>query len=250
MTFTSYDDVTASLIPSDATHCSYYATGRYANLGAIQRQCPHAKLMPVLTVPGDIPPFDQIVGSEHGVSIDIENTDWTPADAGPFAQKCVAAGIMPVFYCSLSMAGEVLASLHAAGIPRDHFKLHTAHWTGQPHICTGIASAYGTVDADATQYTDQALGRSLDASLCKDNYFSGLGRAPQRKQKHPSGVMNANVSIDWSKPPGHKGSIRGTKGTWKAGTDQPLEVFQISVDRHGVWRIAPIPNDTPPLGHK
>jgi hypothetical protein len=202
MTFIKYDDTNAALIPSDAVACSYYANGRYANLNAVRKQCPHAKLLPVIVIPGVIPPLKELVGWENGVQIDVERTDWTPQQAGTFAKACLSQGVSPHIYSSLSDVPAVVASLHAAGIDRSQYKLNTAHWTFQEHICSGIHTVIGPVDADATQFTDKMFGRNLDASLCKDDFFGSTVKPPPAPKppapKRPSGVAHFEGTFDFA----------------------------------------------------
>lgn len=162
MTYTSYDDVDASLIPPDAHHCSYYANGRYANLGAIEKQCPHALLVPILVMPfsGN---YKEIVHWEHGLYVDVEATDFTPETGAAEMKKILEAGIYPGAYHSLSGMQDVVNALGAEGLRRDQYGLHSASWNGIPHIDPGM---------NATQYTNHANGQSLDASLCGEGYFN------------------------------------------------------------------------------
>lgn len=247
--FTAYDDVTPGLIPSDATHCSYYGNGPFANLGPMRAACPHAILSPCL-LRQPVADYKQYDFWEHGLSIDVEPSLFTPAEAASIAASAKRQGVMPRVYFPLSWAGEVVAELNAAGLKRGDVQLHTAHWTGVPHICSGITgTAWGTIAADQTQYWDQALGRSLDANLCHSYAYGPWGKpAPQPSQKYPTGQARAELTIDYSKPVGHRISVHGTHGSWVAGLEQELELMQVSFDRHGNWRIAGVPNTTKPLG--
>lgn len=179
-TFSSFDDTSASEIPADASHVAYYADSQFANLIAVRRQCPHAKVMPILAQAGLIPPLKQLVGWEHGVEIDVENTDWTVAMSPRFVHSCLAAGVPARIYVSLSQVPLLVDALSAAGIPRDRYMIRSANWDGVPHIDPGV---------EATQYTNHAMGHPLDESLNEARYwatpaggpsFRGTGRVAVR----------------------------------------------------------------------
>jgi hypothetical protein len=65
----------------------------------------------------------------------------------------------------------VLAALARAGIDRSQVRLWTAHYTGHAHLCTATCGFGFRWTADATQWTDRALGRNLDESVCTDSFF-------------------------------------------------------------------------------
>lgn len=169
MTFAMFDSTEASQLPSNAPAVAYYADSQFANLAACLRQAPHAKVLPILAQAGEIPPLKELVGWQRGVEIDVENTDWTPAESPRFVEACLKAGVPPRIYCSLSVVPQVTGALMAAGIARDRYKIRSANWTGQAHIDPGV---------EATQWTDHFNGRNCDASLCEDSYFASQPAPP------------------------------------------------------------------------
>lgn len=250
--FTMYDDVTASLIPTNAVAAAYYGNGPFANYGSVRARLPHAILAPTMlrAFTGDL---HQINDWQHAVSWDCEPSLFSAQDAGNLVRLTRAQGVMPRLYFPLSWVTEVVASIAAAGFKRSDVMLHSAHWTFVPHICSGIVtSEWGTISMDSTQYTDRALNLSLDASLCAPHCLGPFGTSPkpkpQPKQRYASGQARAELIIDYEKHVGHRLSVQGTKGTWHQGTEQGLELMQVSFDKDGAWRVAGIPNNTKPLG--
>lgn len=181
--FTMYDDVNASLIPSSAIAAAYYGNGPFANYGAVRARLPHAILAPTMlrAFTGDLKTINDW---EHGVSWDCEPSLFTAQQAGELVRLTRAQGVMPRLYFPLSWATAVVSSIAAAGFKRSDVMLHSAHWTMVPHICSGIATReWGVISMDSTQYTDRALGLSLDASLQAPHSLGPFGPKPQPKPK-------------------------------------------------------------------
>lgn len=156
---TMFDDVTVSLIPTDAKAAAGYVNGNYTTWPQIKAGPWPYKLSIAVNASAD------------ARCLDVEPGDATPADAPAWFKRQTPAA-KSVIYCSVSQGDSVIAAMAAAGIARSQFKLWTAHYTGTPHRCTNscYSGFHGT--ADATQYTDRALGRSLDASSVAPGFFS------------------------------------------------------------------------------
>lgn len=166
---TMYDDVNVSLLPADATHIACYVDGTYENQAAIRARFPKARLLTI-----------DVRGSyRNGDCLDVEPGDATNADAvGWFkAREGHTSTPKPVLYTSASNVAALVATMTAAGIARDRYYVWSAHYNGIPHICGGC----GYPTADGTQWTDHALGRSLDQSLM-EGYVFGAGPV----QQHPN----------------------------------------------------------------
>lgn len=91
----------------------------------------------------------------------------------------VARGVRrPVIYASVSTMESAVRPVVAA-LPgaRAAVRLWTAHYQSVlgPHICGPSTCGQLGVDADGTQWTDSALGRVLDESLLRGDFF---GSAP------------------------------------------------------------------------
>jgi hypothetical protein len=70
---------------------------------------------------------------------------------------------------------SVIAAMTAAKIPRSAYRVWTAHFTGVEHIEPG---------SDATQWTDHALARNLDQSLCVSDFFTDPPAKPAVNPPH------------------------------------------------------------------
>jgi hypothetical protein len=124
------------------------------------------------------------VSAEHDADcLDIENGDASPAQAPAWVRRQKARGVKkPVVYSSVSQMANVLGVLKASGIKRSQVRVWTAHYTFRAHRCDRDCGYGFNTTADATQYTDKALGKNLDASLISDEFFdAGVPVAAKRK---------------------------------------------------------------------
>lgn len=162
MPLTMYDSVTLTEIPRDAEAVAGYVNGRWPTYPKLVTLFPHAQHLSIA------------VNARYDADcLDVEKYDATPAQAPAWVRRQQARGIkQPVVYCSVSDALTVLSVLAAAGIKRSQIRLWTAHYTKTPHRCTAGCGFGLTTTADATQYTDTAQGRNLDASLVADTFFA------------------------------------------------------------------------------
>lgn len=161
MTFVMYDDVNLKLIPKDAKVVAGYVNGRWANYADSVKGWPDARHVSIA-----------VTAEADADVLDIERGDAFPSQAPTWVRRQFSRGVeRPGVYCSLSDAKKVVDILSLSGIPRRKYKLITAHYNGEPHICTK-ACGYGMpTTADGTQFTDRALERSLDESLLADTFF-------------------------------------------------------------------------------
>lgn len=157
-----YDSVTLSAIPADAPAVAGYTSGRFPTFPQIPRRWPNAKHLSIA------------VSSTHDAEcLDVEPGDATPAVAAGWVRRQQARGIKrPVVYCSVSAAPGLLATLAKAGISRSEIRLWTAHYTFREHRCSSACGFGFTGTADATQWTDKALGRNLDQSLVGPGFWA------------------------------------------------------------------------------
>jgi hypothetical protein len=158
--YVMYDSTELDQIPAHAQAAAGYTSGKWPTYNALVRRWPHAQH---LSIAVDV--------AHDADCLDIENGDATPADAPGWFKRQRARGLAkPKLYCSLSVVPAVEAEMERAGIHRSEYDIWSAHYTGVPHICgpsEGLSSP-----ADATQWTDKALGRNLDESLCSDAFFA------------------------------------------------------------------------------
>jgi hypothetical protein len=159
---TMYDSIDLSQIPADAAAVAGYVGGNWPTFAKLAGQFPHAHRLSIAVNAG-----------EDAACLDIEQGDATVDQAAAWVKRQQAHGgvARPVLYTSLSQAAAVLDALADAGIARADVRLWTAHYTGAPHRCTGACGSGFSDTADATQYTNQALNKNLDASLVADTFF-------------------------------------------------------------------------------
>lgn len=156
-----YDAVTVSNIPADAPAVAGYVGGRFPTFATLVQRFPHAHRLSIA-----------VASTQNAECVDREAGD-VPTQLVPgWVKRQQARGIKrPVVYASVSEMAAVLRELAAAGIPRSAVRVWTAHYTFHEHRCTSACGFGFTGEADATQWTDRANGRSLDRSLCRPGFF-------------------------------------------------------------------------------
>lgn len=168
---TMYDDVNVSLLPAGATAYGAYINGLYANEADVRRRFPTAKIIRI-----------SVTATDHrGDCLDIENGDATNEQAPAWfkAVEGKTATSKPWLYTSASNISALVAAMSAAGIRRDRYFIWAAHYTYNAHIC---GPTCGYPQADGTQWTDKANGRSLDQSLIADYVLPGYKPTPPAKK--------------------------------------------------------------------
>jgi hypothetical protein len=159
--FVMYDSVTVPDIPATAVAVAGYVGGNWPTFAQLVHDFPNAKKLSIA-----------ISASEDADMLDVENGDAVPQQAPAWVKRQHALGKRrPAVYCSLSLAWRLWLRLKLAGIRRSKVRIVTAHYTGKPHRCSPLCHFGFWTRADATQYTDRAFGRNLDASLCAPNFF-------------------------------------------------------------------------------
>lgn len=163
---TAYDSVTLGTVPSDAQALAGYTSGFWPTYGPMRTQFPKlAKAGRIMSI---------AVNVEHDADVlDCEPRDATPDQVPAWVERQLARGVKrPVVYSSVSEYPQILAQLKANGISRNEIRIWTAHY-GHEHLCSAKCNDFGFTDlADATQWTDKALGRNLDQSLCQDEFWN------------------------------------------------------------------------------
>jgi hypothetical protein len=160
-----FDDVTVSLIPADAPAVLVYVNGDYVTIHEVRRRCPQARLLPT-DVNGSAPHLARC--------LDVERGDAKPADCPRWFREHAVhrPHEIPVFYGSISTTiPQIVAALKAAGIKRNRYLLLAAHYNFAKHICGPKTCGYPT-RCDGCQWTDIALGQSLDESFVEDYFFA------------------------------------------------------------------------------
>lgn len=155
-----FDSVDVGEIPAHANAVAGYTSGLFTTFPTLEREFPHAYRLSIA------------VSSRHDADcLDIEAHDAEPGDAPGWYVRQRARGLLkPVLYASLSVVPSVEVAMRNAGIARHQYKVWSAHYTGHPHVCGEVCGLKNP--ADATQWTDHALGRNLDESLCEAGFFA------------------------------------------------------------------------------
>lgn len=160
---TMYDSVDLRQIPSGAAAVAGYVGGHWPTFGTLAAEWPNSTHKLSIAVNA----------SEDAECLDVERGDASIDQAAAWVKRQHARGIKkPVVYTSVSQASLLLRALGRAGITRSQVRLWTAHYTFKAHRCSAVCGFGFASRADATQYTDHALGRNLDASLCSPTFFA------------------------------------------------------------------------------
>lgn len=136
---------------------------------------------------GDQPNYDYVVATFPGAhhlsitlfpdrdadALDIENGAATVEEAAGWYERQVARGAArPCFYASASrMEAQVIPVITAARFPRGKVRLWAAHYGAGEHICAPGTCGLMSMAADGTQWTDTAMGKTLDQSLLEAGFF-------------------------------------------------------------------------------
>lgn len=167
-----YDDVNLSLIPRDAKAVAGYVGGRWPTWNRIKLAAmfPGAKKLSIA-----------ISASENAMCLDVETGDATPAQAAAWVKRQLALGngikhsngrTIPVVYTAASWGEHLISVLSSAGLRYGvDYLWWSAHYSFRQHLC-GPGCGFGIKrTAHATQFTDRALGRSLDESICSAGFW-------------------------------------------------------------------------------
>lgn len=151
-----YDSTSVAAEPDGALAYAGYFNGTYENLAELRARFPNAT---IVSITPD--------GAHGAMYIDVEPYDAVPADVPAFI-KAGGSG----FYCSASSVQACIDACSAAGIPRDSYRIWSAHWIGQ-HICGPASCGYPA--ADGTQYLSTA---GWDESAVASPQFFELPEPP------------------------------------------------------------------------
>jgi hypothetical protein len=159
---TMYDSVNVVELPTAAQAVAGYVNGKWPTYWTLVTRFPAARKLSIA-----------VSADRDADCLDVEQGDATPDQAPGWVKRQIARGVVrPVVYTSVSQAVVLLDDLARHGVKRSQVRLWTAHYTHKPHLCDSSCWHGFRGRADATQYTDRALGRNLDASLCSDGFFA------------------------------------------------------------------------------
>jgi hypothetical protein len=175
VTFSMYDDITLSLIPRDAiATAGYNPPSSWPTYSRLHAAFPAAHNVSIA-----------ISSDSRGECGDFEPGDMTPSEVGRWVRFDQAGGYeKPCVYSSYyEYVHEIRPALTADGIKRSTIFEWDADYTYQPHLDPGF---------DATQFTDRALGRSLDESLVSRDFLEKAA-VPAYVQPKPKPAPKAPV---------------------------------------------------------
>jgi hypothetical protein len=159
---TMYDSIDVAQIPADAQAVAGYVNGRWPTWTQVVKQFPTADKLSI-----------DVNGTAYADCLDVEKGDANPTQVPGWVKRQWGHGAKrPAVYGSLSEWPQIELALQDAGIKRSEIRVWTAHYTGREHRCSAACGFGFTGVADATQWTDKALGRNLDASLCSPTFFT------------------------------------------------------------------------------
>jgi hypothetical protein len=234
--FDTSDDPATTLAGLQVEAVAAYANGRYANYTAAARAFPAAKLLEI-----------DVAGQRVGNAGDFEQGDMPYSEVGPWASARLSQGVVrPVIYFQASSWAPVMQSLASAGVLRSQVRLWTAHYNGQPHLCSS-ACGFGVEQAvDATQWASpQAAGtvpsmygsRNIDVSLTADDFWGPAPPAPvpppfpgRNLQQPPT--MSGNDVTTWQTQMARRGWPLTVDGQYGPSSESRLPEVPGSGEAH------------------
>lgn len=153
-TATMYDTITLSTVPAKSFALAGYTSGFWPTYLPLRAHYPQAHVISIA-----------VTAAHHADCLDVESGDATPGQVASWVRADKAAGFpKPCVYSSYwEFVNEVRPALQRAGIARSQVFEWDADYTYVPHIDAGF---------DATQWTDHAFGRNLDASVVTYPFLS------------------------------------------------------------------------------
>ncbi|MDI5965708.1 hypothetical protein [Streptantibioticus silvisoli] len=128
MTRTMYDGVTVAHLPTGAPLYAGYVDGRYANVTALRKRFPKARIVEIAV----------LASTDAGQVLDVETGDATPAQAPGWVVSRRHAGVDPTVYCNSSTWPAVRAAFRNAGIAEPHYWI--AQYDNKATIPTGAVA--------------------------------------------------------------------------------------------------------------
>jgi hypothetical protein len=154
-----WDSINPGQLPRGGAAYAGYVGGRWPTWVTLTGMFPGAHLLSIA-----------IAASEDADCLDVETGDATIAQVhGWFTRQRQRGLHRPVLYISAGLAADLIATMTANGYARSEYRLWTAHYGLGEHIC---GTGCGYPQADGTQWTSTALGRTLDQSLLTADFFT------------------------------------------------------------------------------
>lgn len=156
-----FDDTNVELLPAGPFAYAGYVGGDWPTFAELERKFPGHHLLSIA-----------VNASEDAECLDIEAGDATIAQAPDWVKRQIRRGVFrPVLYVDASNMKALQQAMAAAGVPGNAWRLWTAHYLNKAHLCAPWSCGYGIHEADGTQWTDKALGLSLDQSVLVPDFF-------------------------------------------------------------------------------
>jgi hypothetical protein len=166
-----YDSTNVGALPHGADAYAGYVEGLFPTFAALKRQ---------FTASGAHLLSIAVFASGDAECLDIEPGDATNAQAPGWVKRQLARGAhRPCLYTSVGNMDALVTALGGAGISRAAVRLWSAHYGQGKHICGPATCGLTRHASDGTQWTDSALGRSLDESILLSDFFSPSAPAIQ-----------------------------------------------------------------------
>ncbi len=171
VTLTMYDSTNVGTLPHGADAYAGYVQGAFPTFAALERLFA-ASGVHLLSI--------AVFASGDADCLDIEVGDATIAQAPGWVKRQLARGAhRPCLYTSVSNMDALVTTLGGAGISRAEVRFWSAHYGQGKHICGAGTCGLTRHACDGTQWTDAALGRSLDESILLSDFFSLSAPATQ-----------------------------------------------------------------------
>lgn len=156
-----YDSVTLSNIPPVAQAVAGYVDGRYQTWPDVLRRWPTARHVSITAT-----------GRLEADVCDVETGDVSIQGCVEWVGRMHALGHpAPGVYADLDTWVTGLQDALLSRWARSQLRVWTAHYTHRWHRCGRFCDRRLTIPVDATQFTDRALGRQLDASAALTTFF-------------------------------------------------------------------------------
>jgi hypothetical protein len=157
-----FDAVDVDQIPADAKAVGCYVGPSTVTCAEVSQKFPEARKVRITQAGITSTPAD---------CVDVEPGDATNETGTTWVKRQLSDGVKrPIVYTSASNVSALLRALQTAGVSRSQVRVWSAHYGRGEHICS--PSVCGFPEADGTQWTNHALGRDLDQSLCLGSFFN------------------------------------------------------------------------------
>lgn len=205
--FWQFDSIDVSQLPYGTGLCyAGYVGGNWPTYSALLRLFAGHHILSIAVNAG-----------QNAECLDIETGDATIAQAYAWYNRQKSRGVArPCLYIQASNMSALEATMAANGIARGSYRLWSAHYTNSAHLCAPNACGYGRSQADATQFSMTAMGRNLDESMLRPDFF-GTPAVPT-PPKPGNGYAVTTAAPGWWKGQGTLAG-RGIDGnTWYTAT--------------------------------